>query len=100
VTSSLNKDAARNTTRVTVKNLDNSIAFMVHLRATRNKGGTDITPILWDDNYFSLLPGEQREVTATYSSAALGGDSAVLEIEGFNVAKQTLEADTATGGDH
>jgi exo-1,4-beta-D-glucosaminidase len=100
VTSSSKTEAARNTTRVTVKNLDNNIAFMVHLRATHNKGGTDITPILWDDNYFSLLPGEQREVTATYSSSALAGDSAVLEIEGFNVAKQTLEADTATGGNH
>jgi exo-1,4-beta-D-glucosaminidase len=100
VTSSSKTDATKNTTRVTVKNLDNSVAFMVHLRATRNKGGTDITPILWEDNYFSLLPGEQREVTATYSSAALGGDSAVLEIEGFNVTKQTLEADTATGGNH
>jgi len=100
VTSSSKTDAKRNTTRVTVKNLDNSIAFMVHLRATRNKGGADITPILWEDNYFSLLPGELREVTATYTSAALGGDSAVLEIEGFNVAKQTLEADTATGGNH
>jgi exo-1,4-beta-D-glucosaminidase len=98
VTSSSKKDAKTNTTRVIVKNLDNSVAFMVHLRATRNKGGTDITPILWEDNYFSLLPGEQREVTATYPSSALAGDSAVLEIEGFNVAKQTLEADTATGG--
>ena len=100
VTSSSKADAAKNTTRVTVKNLDNSIAFMVHLRATRNKGGTDITPILWEDNYFSLLPGEQREVTATYPASALGGDSAVLEVEGFNIAKQTLEADTATGGNH
>jgi exo-1,4-beta-D-glucosaminidase len=99
VTSSSKMDAAKNTTHVTVKNLDNSIAFMVHLRATR-KGGSDITPILWDDNYFSLLPGEQREVTATYAASALGGDSAVLEVEGFNVAKQTVEADTATGGNH
>jgi exo-1,4-beta-D-glucosaminidase len=100
VTSSSKTDAARNTTRVTVKNLDNNVAFMVHLRVTRNKGGTDITPILWDDNYFSLLPGEERGVTATYPSSALAGDSAVLEVEGFNVAKQTLEADTATGGNH
>jgi exo-1,4-beta-D-glucosaminidase len=97
VTSSSKLDAAKNTTHVTVKNLDNSVAFMVHLRATR-KGGTDITPILWDDNYFSLLPGEQREVTAIYAASALAGDSAVLEVEGFNVAKQTVEADTATGG--
>ena len=97
VTSSSKMDAAKNATHVTVKNLDNSIAFMVHLRATR-KGGTDITPILWDDNYFSLLPGEQREVTATFAASSLAGDSAVLEVEGFNVAKQTVEADTATGG--
>jgi len=100
VTASSKADGTKNTTRVTVKNLDNNIAFMVHLRATRNRGGTDITPILWEDNYFSLLPGEEREVTATYPSSALAGDSAVLEIEGFNVAKQTLEADTATGGNH
>ena len=98
VTSSSKTEGAKNTTRVTVKNLDSSIAFMVHLRVTRNKGGTDITPILWEDNYFSLLPGEQREVTASYSSSALAGDSAVLEVEGFNIARQTLEADTATGG--
>jgi exo-1,4-beta-D-glucosaminidase len=91
-------DGTKNTTRVTLKNLDNSIAFMVHLRVTRNKGGTDITPIIWEDNYFSLLPGEQREVTATYAASALAGDSAVLEVDGFNIAKQTIEADTATGG--
>jgi hypothetical protein len=28
----------------------------------------------------------------------LAGDSAVLEVDGFNIAKQTIEADTATGG--
>ncbi|HTC66822.1 MAG TPA: glycoside hydrolase family 2 protein [Candidatus Acidoferrum sp.] len=100
VSSSSKTDAAKNATRVTVKNLDNNIAFMVHLRATRNRGGTDITPILWEDNYFSLLPGEQREVTATYPVSALAGDSAVLEVDGFNIAKQTLEADSATGGNH
>jgi exo-1,4-beta-D-glucosaminidase len=72
---------------------------MLHLRATRSKGGTDITPILWDDNYFSLLPGEQREVSASYASSALAGDTAVLEVEGFNIAKQTVEAGTASGGD-
>ena len=71
VTSSSKIDATKNTTHVTVKNLDNSIAFMVHLRAT-HKGGTDITPILWDDNYFSLLPGEQREVTCDLCGFSVG----------------------------
>jgi hypothetical protein len=71
---------------------------MVHLRATRNTAGTDITPILWDDNYFSLLPGEQREVSATYATAAVAGDAPVLQIEGFNITPQTIEANTSAGG--
>jgi exo-1,4-beta-D-glucosaminidase len=98
VTAASKKDAAQNTTRVTIKNLSNSVAFMVHLRATRNKAGTDVTPIFWDDNYFSLLPGEQREVSATYATSALEGDTAVLQVEGFNVAKQVVDSDSSSGG--
>ncbi len=98
VTATSKRDASKNTTRVTVKNLGNNIAFMVHLRAARAKDNTDITPILWEDNYFSLLPGEQREVSATYAISALTGDTPVLQIEGFNIPKQTVEATTSTGG--
>jgi exo-1,4-beta-D-glucosaminidase len=98
VTAASKKDAGQNITRVTIKNLSNNVAFMVHLRATRNKAGTDVTPILWDDNYFSLLPGEQREVSATYATSALEGDTAVLQVEGFNVAKQVVDSDTSSGG--
>jgi exo-1,4-beta-D-glucosaminidase len=98
VTAGSKRDADKHTTRVTVRNLGNSIAFMVHLRAARSKAGTDITPILWEDNYFSLLPGEQREVSGTYSTSALAGDTAVLQVEGFNIAKQTIEANTSSGG--
>jgi exo-1,4-beta-D-glucosaminidase len=98
VTATTKTDASNNVTRVTVKNLGNSVAFMVHLRATRNTAGTDITPILWDDNYFSLLPGEQREVSATYATAAVAGDAPVLQIEGFNITPQTIEANTSAGG--
>jgi exo-1,4-beta-D-glucosaminidase len=100
VTASTQRSAEKNTTRVTVKNLGSSIAFMVHLRAARTQAGTDITPILWEDNYFSLMPGEQREVRATYATSALAGDSAVLHVEGFNIAKQTVESNTAAGGDN
>ena len=79
---------------------------MVHIRAAHAKDNSDITPILWQDNYFSLLPGEQREVTATYTTTALSGssttgaaaDTPVLEISGFNISKQTIEATTSSGG--
>jgi exo-1,4-beta-D-glucosaminidase len=77
--------------RVTVRNPSGSIAFMVHLRLSQGKGGADVTPIFWSDNYFSLLPGEQREVSATYDSADLDNKAAVLEVDGYNVAPQSGE---------
>ncbi len=84
-----------------MKNLGNSMAFMVHLRAARSPSGADIVPdFLGATIIFRLLPGEQREVSATYPASALAGDTAVLEVEGFNVTRQTVESETASGGAH
>jgi exo-1,4-beta-D-glucosaminidase len=77
--------------RASVRNPSGSIAFMVHLRVTTGKPGEDVTPILWSDNYFSLLPGEVKQVTATYDAADLNGKAAILEVGGYNVAAQSAE---------
>jgi exo-1,4-beta-D-glucosaminidase len=77
--------------RVSVRNPNAGLAFMVHLRVTKGKGGEDLTPIFWSDNYFSLLPGEQKEVTATYDPSDLAGKDAVLEVGGYNAAPQSAE---------
>jgi hypothetical protein len=74
-----------------VRNPGANIAFMVRLRVIKGKDGEDLTPIFWSDNYFSLLPGEQKEVTAGYDAARLGGKAAVLEVDGYNVAAQSVE---------
>jgi exo-1,4-beta-D-glucosaminidase len=76
---------------VTLRNPGPSIAFMVHLRMTRGKGGEDLTPIFWSDNYFSLLPGEQKRVTATYDPSDLEGKAPILHVDGYNVTAQTSE---------
>jgi exo-1,4-beta-D-glucosaminidase len=76
---------------VTAKNPSSSIAFMAHLRLTRGPGGEDVVPIFWSDNYFSLLPGEERQVTATYDSSALDGKAAVLAVDGYNVVSSTVQ---------
>jgi exo-1,4-beta-D-glucosaminidase len=75
--------------RVTLKNTSSSVAFMVHPRLSKGKDGDDLVPIFWDDNYFSLLPGEQTTVTATFDSEDLGGQPPVLHLEGYNVAAIT-----------
>ena len=79
-------------TRVTVKNTSPSIAFMVHPRLTQGKGGDEVTPIFWQDNYFSLLPGEERIVTANYDLSALHGKDPQLVVDGFNIAPTAMQA--------
>jgi exo-1,4-beta-D-glucosaminidase len=49
-----------------------------------------VTPIFWDDNYVSLLPGEKREIAGRYSAAELGGAKAVVEVDGWNVAPASV----------
>jgi exo-1,4-beta-D-glucosaminidase len=70
---------------VVAENRSNSIAFMVHPRVTRGKNGDDLTPIFWSDNYFSLLPGEKKSVTARFNSTSLEGATSELVVDGWNV---------------
>jgi hypothetical protein len=58
---------------------------MVHLEVNQGSGGAEVLPILWEDNYFSLLPGEKREVTATYQTKDLGGATPSVQVDGWNV---------------
>ena len=48
-------------TRVTIENPGKSLAFFVHLKVNQ-ADGEEILPVIWEDNYFSLLPGEKREL--------------------------------------
>ena len=67
------------------ENTSAGVAFMVHLRLTRGKSGEDVTPIFWSDNYFSLLPGEKKTVTARFDFSSLDGAAPELVVDGWNV---------------
>jgi exo-1,4-beta-D-glucosaminidase len=69
---------------VTVTNTSSAIAFFTHLKITKGVGGEELLPILWQDNYFTLLPGESRELKASYSIAALGGATPAVAIDTYN----------------
>ncbi len=90
VKTSVRADRDDRIVRLRVKNPSTSVAFMVHPRLTQGKGGFDIVPIFWDDNYFSLLPGEEKTVEARYAGSSAGGKPAVLEIQGYNIVPETL----------
>jgi exo-1,4-beta-D-glucosaminidase len=71
--------------RVTVENPSKTVAFFVRLKIAKGKGGEEILPVVWQDNYISLLPGEKREITATYRASSLGAAKPELEVSGWNV---------------
>ena len=70
-------------THVMVENPSQNLAFFVRLKV--NKNGEELLPVIWQDNYFSLLPGEKREVTATYRASELGAAQPSVELQGWNV---------------
>ena len=72
-------------THVTLENPSKSLAFFVRLKVNKGKGGDEILPVVWQDNYISLLPGEKREVTATYRNQELGASQPAVEITGWNL---------------
>ena len=72
-------------TQVMLENPSQSLAFFVRLKVDKGKGGDEILPVLWQDNYISLLPGEKREVTATYRAQELGASQPAVEVSGWNV---------------
>jgi exo-1,4-beta-D-glucosaminidase len=72
-------------TRVTIENPSNNLAFFVRLKLDKGVKGEEILPVVWEDNYISLLPGEKREVSATYRASELGSAKPAIEISGWNV---------------
>jgi len=72
-------------TRVIVENPSHTVAFFVRLKLDKGKAGEEILPVLWQDNYISLLPGEKREITATYRASSLGAAEPQIEVSGWNV---------------
>jgi exo-1,4-beta-D-glucosaminidase len=69
--------------RVTLENNGKSLAFFVHLSV--DAGGRDVAPVIWSDNYVSLMPGEKREITARVHKKDLRGAPARVKVDGWNV---------------
>jgi exo-1,4-beta-D-glucosaminidase len=72
------------TARVTLRNPGKDIAFFLRLRVT-GRGDEEALPVLWEDNYISLLPGETRTVSAIYRLRDLGGGAPRVVVTGWNV---------------
>ncbi len=58
---------------VTVENTSGKLAFMNRLMIIKGEGGEEVLPTIWSDNFFTLLPGEQKTLNARVVKAGLDG---------------------------
>jgi exo-1,4-beta-D-glucosaminidase len=86
----------QDTLTVTLHNTGRSIAFGVRLKVKRlgrvdngwsyvNFAENEVLPSLWEDNYIALLPGETRQLTATYNVKDAKKNATGVEVSGWNV---------------
>jgi exo-1,4-beta-D-glucosaminidase len=101
-------DGEHGTTHVSIENPTKTLAFAIHLKLMKpsryrdpeaDSDEIEVLPVLWEDNYFPLMPGEKREITASYMKAdmereskssdvpiwATQGGAPTVEVEGWNV---------------
>ncbi|MDB5017808.1 MAG: glycoside hydrolase family 2 [Mucilaginibacter sp.] len=85
VTHATSKQGAGTTHTITVTNTGKSVAFFVHLRVLNDKNGTDILPVIFDDNYIILAPGESRKIDCSYENKYAGKGNPYISISGWNI---------------
>jgi exo-1,4-beta-D-glucosaminidase len=88
-------------TTVTLHNPTSTLAFDIHLKVNRASSGrvdregpedSEILPVLWQDNYFPLLPGETRQITATFHADKENLAAPLVEVEGWNINRMVVPA--------
>jgi exo-1,4-beta-D-glucosaminidase len=78
---------------ITLKNTGNTVAFFVHVRCLQHKGGDDILPVIFSDNYISLAPGESRTIECSYENKYAEHNAVpYISVSGWNLDASTSKA--------
>jgi exo-1,4-beta-D-glucosaminidase len=86
VTASASVTDAAETVTITLTNPGDALAFLVRVAVT-DEAGHEVLPVLVDDNYVTLLPGDQRTLSATLATAQVQGGLRAT-VSGWNVAER------------
>lgn len=70
---------------VDLYNPSDKIAFFLELTLCNKANKEAITPVFWDDNYISLLPGERRSIKGYSDAANVELDSIEIILKGSNL---------------
>ena len=82
---------------ITVTNTGKTVAFFVHLRALKGITGDDILPVIFEDNYLLLAPGETRVIHCHYENKDAGGHKAYIQVSGWNIATSHCKTSSGVG---
>jgi exo-1,4-beta-D-glucosaminidase len=69
----------------TLENQSSALAFFINPKILKSTSKDLVLPVFWDANYFSLLPGEKGTVKVEFNVEDLGGEKAMLKVEGWNI---------------
>jgi len=77
---------------VNLRNATDHLAFQVHLAIRDSETGEEILPVLWQDNYVSLMPGESKKLSARLLHDA-GAKRRPLEVivDGWNAQQKSVQ---------
>ena len=73
------------TVKTSIENRSDKLAFFIELSVMGKKTGQMILPVFWEDNYISLLPGEERIISGYVFKKDLGDQEPVFSFKGSNV---------------
>lgn len=90
-TVTMDRDGDVCTIRVDMQNGDRGVALSTRIKAVDAATGLLLAPVLYSDNYFSLLPGEAKEVTLEFDEKNVEGNEVIVQIEGWNVQAAELK---------
>lgn len=83
--SSVKKDGDKWEAKVQLKNNTEVPALMIRLKVYGRKTGERILPAYYSDNYISLLPGEEKEISISFKDEDTRGETPAVKISGFNI---------------
>ena len=70
---------------VTLENRSSVPAIMIRLNVVGRRDGEQILPMFYGENYFSLMPGEVKEVSLKWYEADTRGNRPRVRITGYNL---------------
>jgi hypothetical protein len=89
------RNGRENTITFNVVNTGTVCAIACRLLLTKATSGDRILPVHYNDNYFSLVPGDTQSVTIAFDEADRGTENPKLCITGVNVDQTCITIDAA-----